>query len=62
MKFCTISDSMDITCSPPARNDHEMMSSSNTCSAAKTKQLGQEYQTFMRNENFERFCEMVGAL
>ena len=47
----------DVTCSPPA---NETMS--DTCSAAKIEQLGQEYQTFMRNENFKKFCEMVGAL
>ena len=38
----------------------EMMS--DTCSAAKIEQLGQEYQTFMRNEKFKKFCKTVGAL
>ena len=61
MKLCTASMMMnniesepdDKTCSSPA-ND--------TCSAAKIEQLDQDYQTFMRDENFEKFCEMVGAL
>lgn len=47
------SESDDKICSSPA-ND--------TCSAAKIEQLGQEYQAFMRNETFKKFCEMVGAL
>ena len=60
MKLYTISmkmdniESDDKTCSSPA-ND--------TCSAAKIEQLGQEYQThIMRDEKFEKFCEMVGDL
>ena len=63
MKPCTTSMKMDnIGSDDQTYNSPVKETMSDTCSAAKVEQLGQEYQTFMRNEKFEKFCKTVGAL